>query len=147
MTRENYIDLEEAVFKLQTERDVFMMKKKVLENELSILNNKVRSKTIPLTNNEYNGICRRQTAIKIELNDIQKNLTMYKSKIQEKYILKEKVKNNIENNLETNTNILEQVISLKDKYRSFSSDQTRVSSMRVMASQICSDLELIIKNK
>jgi len=58
--RETYTDLEEAIIKLQSQRDVFMLNKKDFEFELSNLNAKVRSRTGLLSQNDYQAICRRQ---------------------------------------------------------------------------------------
>lgn len=147
MTRETYTDLEEAIVKLNSQKEIFVMQKKDYELELSTLNSRVRSREEHLEQNEYQSICRRQNDIKKGINEMQKILSEYKGKIQEKQVLKEKLRNELNLSIDVVPNIIEQVILLKDKYRAFSSDQTRVSSMRVMASQICSDLELIIKNK
>ena|SRR6476620_9341126 len=145
--RDTYTDLEEAIIKLQSQRDVFMLNKKEFELELSGLNSKVRSRTEKLSQNEYQSICRRQEYLKKGINNIQQTLTDYKSRIQEKVILKEKLKNRINFDKEGVSTTIEKIILLKDKYRDFASDQTRVSSMRVMASQICQELESIIATK
>lgn len=145
--RETYTDLEEAIIKLQSQRDVFMLNKKDFEFELSNLNAKVRSRTGLLSQNDYQAICRRQDYLKQGLNTIQKTLTDYKNKIQEKVVLKEKLRNKIKFDKEITVSSIDKIILLKDKYQAFASDQTRVSSMRVMASQIVQELELIISDK
>ena len=145
--RETITDIEEAINKLQAQRDVFMLNKKQFETELSNLNAKVRSRTSYLSENDYQGICRRQSVIKNSLNGIQTTLTEYKHKINEKLILKEKLRNKIKFDVNISTNSIDKIILLKDKYQEFASDQSRISSMRVMASQFCQELELIIANK
>ncbi len=137
-------DIEEQIVKLQSQRDVFMLKKKELEGKLSELNGKVRSRTEYLSENDYQSIVRQQTSIKKQLNEIQPVLTDYKKQISEKTILKEKLRNSLRS--DNKSTILDKVIILKDKYSDFASDSTRVSSMRTMASQICQELENIIKS-
>lgn len=138
-------DIEEEIIKLQSQRDVFMLNKKQFEAELSNLNARVRSRTVPISENEYDSICRRQRTIKNSLNEIQPILTEYKKKIGEKVILKERLKNSLSS--DSDTTLIDRIIILKDKYADFASDSTRVSSMRTMASQLSQELESIIKRK
>jgi hypothetical protein len=139
------IDIEESMNKLIAQKEALVYSKLQLEAELSSLNTKVRSSQTRLSPNDYESICRRQQNIKNSVLALNQNIVQYKKEIREKDTLMQKIK--LQMGGGHPDKVADRIILLRDKYRDFASDATRVSSMRTMASQISQELDVLLKSQ
>jgi len=142
------IDIEKSIADLMTTKSRLSTRKKQIELQLSQYKSRVRNAPGNLPAKEYKSICRKQDEIKAEMFDIDNQITDINSQIYKKNSLHQEVAIHLKNgniNTENGGSVKSRLIKLRDHYLSFSADNTRVSSMRIMASQIAEQLEVIIK--
>jgi len=136
------IKIDQSITDLNTRKSTLSTQKKRLELELSTLNNRVRASD-RLPKDEYAAICRKQRECKDKIFSIDDQITQINNEISKKHNLGQEVRVEIKKN--KSEEIKTRLVKLRDDYLQFSSDATRVSSMRVMASQVAEQIEAIIK--
>lgn len=140
-TSQDLISVGKTKNHLQSQYDKIIVRMKTIETNLSILNSKVRSRGI-MPESEYKTVCRRQSQIKQELIDLQPQRSYLKGEIREKEVLRDEILQYLNRNKPQDIKLKLQKI--RDKYMEFSSDTTRVSSTRVMASRFSEELQELI---
>lgn len=136
---EKKIRLESDIVDLRSERQKLVERKQEIELEIGNYNSQVRGKHLP--EQEYENICRWQSALKREKLDIEKKLADTKSVLQKKELEKDNLSLNIK---KVNEEAKQHILEIRDKYMSFAADTTRVSSMRAMASKFSEELTFIM---
>jgi hypothetical protein len=156
-TKAHIADLERAIQELNDKRREFTTKKIEFENSLSNLKTKRNPKR--LDRNLENTI----ENIKSKLNDINSEILKLNTLKSKKAVLKQDIERGLKSgnfvmsmpleakqihqNEDENNLLRLRLLELKDKYLDFSSDHTRVASMRQMSAEFVKELEILIKNK
>ena len=128
-----------SVFELEKERNELVNRKGEIVSQLMKLKKQVRGRGQILPQNEYNSICSKQERLRQEQRIIENKLSNLNLKMKQKNIF-------IFKNNENTSKIELLLINLKNKYMDFSSDNTRVNSMRLIASQFAQEIDEIIKS-
>lgn len=142
-TTEELKDLEKRVFEINSARLPLIDEKRKLENEMTSLNGSIRGARTRIPDSQYQSIVSRQKGNqkkRFEIDNILNRLKREKIELCQKIQL-------IEHNLSVKKPfyvLRDNLISLRDKYAEFSSDPTRVSSMRLMASQFSGELTTLL---
>lgn len=129
------------------------VKRKHLEAELASLNARIRTaKThkYRLNPEEYRSICNRQTVIKKRIAELETQAEPLKAKLREIaahsamcYAIGEEDGLSLTDTTPDNKMRID-IIELRGRWLAFAEDQTRVNSMRVMASQFSRELTDIL---
>lgn len=146
ITKQTKIDIDRSIANLENKKTDAANEKIKYQNELSELNFQVRGngrKIIPQV--KYDTICQKQAEVKRKMLVVDQYISELKKEITNKRILRDEVDLTLNPNTNPD-NILGNIISLRDKYVNFASDNTRVSSTRLMASRFAEDLDSIIKS-
>lgn len=136
-------ELENSITELKSLKSKLSLEKRQFEISISALSNRVRTAN-RLPDREYKDICRKQHEIKEKILLIESQLIEITNNIRKKTTLKENINNELENINNNDPGIINKIKNLKNKYIEFSGDNTRVASMRLMASQFIEELERII---
>lgn len=105
------------------------------------MNNKIRQADFDTS--EYLRVCQEQENLKKEKRVIEKELHSFKQELRtlnrDLDMLTIEIKRTPVEKVETD------LVSLRDKYADFASDQTRVSSTRIMAAKFVEELNDLLK--
>lgn len=144
--KNNIFDLRDAILPLTMKKEELVLKKREMEVKMAIYNTRIRTSTKKLPDSEYKSICRKQDKLRSDILEIEIQLNDLNNQIRKKEILIRNLnREGLENGNQNAKSILDEIHKLKNKYIEFSSDSSRISSMRLMASQFIDDLENIIK--
>lgn len=135
--------VEEEINQLTASKEPLVNKKKEIELELSELNNKIRVNGF-IDQNEYANICKRQDDLKRIKHGVEQQLLSLKQQVRNKQTEKDKL--TIQGKKFSSSEIKQCLLGLREKYMSFASDTTRVSSMRAMASKFVEELQAALKH-
>lgn len=134
--------IEGEIIQIQEKRQPLVDRKQEIETELAVLNNRVRVNG-NLSDDEFRGICELQNNLMQEKRKIDSSLLAIKSEMtrknRERDLLYNKIKYSPKEVIE------EKLIELRDKYTQFAADKTRVSSMRAMAAEFVSEINMLLK--
>jgi len=143
-TAKDLFNLDEKIIELKANKQKLIGSKISVEGSLSILANKYNK--VEFGGTEFYKIKDDRQKLKTEANQIEMKIR----KINEEIAYKVKLKQEIEFHLKgkkasvPDDKVVRQLKNLKEKYNSFAKDKTRVSSMRIMASEFRDELEEII---
>lgn len=146
ITKQTRLDAERSIANLVNKRSDAANEKIKYQNDLSELNMQIRGngkRIMPQI--QYDNILQKQAEVKRKMAVVDSYIFQLKKELSNKRILL----NEINLALDTNSdsfNVMVHIINLRDKYVNFASDNTRVSSTRLMASRFAEDLDLIIKS-
>jgi hypothetical protein len=126
---------------LRERRGQLSQEKASIESRLSHLTCKVRGKILP--REEYRNICEEQNRAKRALFYVNEGLAAIKVELSKVHLEKDFLK--LAGDSVETPRIVSGLQVLREKYSQFAQDATRISSMRLMASQFVSELEEIIK--
>jgi hypothetical protein len=145
-THKDLLNLDQKILELKSDKQKLIKSKLIIEGSLSIMQSKYRK--IEFNSPEFFQIKEGRQKLKLEASNVELQIR----KINEEILYKSKLKQEVEFHLKgkkyseiSSSNLVKQLISLKEKYNSFSKDKTRVSSMRIMASEIRDEIEKILK--
>lgn len=145
-TEENVVDLEQSIFDLKRQKAEVVADKCSKQLKVGELKDKLND---PKTEGkEFRKLTEKRIIIKNELSEIELKIRKINLEIDGKRKLLVSCQSHVKsqkNKSKSEETTLEMVKSLRDKYQHFSSDHTRVSSMRIMASQMVEELDTIIK--
>jgi len=145
-TLENEVDLERSILDLKTKKAGYVGSKTQLQLDVAnikdILNNpnsteyetKEATNMRVVTRNTLSQLEHQIKAVNLEIISKRKLLIAIASHLR-----------NNKKQIKSDDKMINQLITLKEKYAAFASDNTRISSMRLMASQLTEELESIIK--
>jgi chromosome segregation ATPase len=135
--------LREQLSDLEEERAGLIHQKKSIEQELAELVNEIR--LCPrMEPQKYKRFITRQNDAKRQMATVEGALAAIKAKKQRLHDLLAAVGSDASTKAEKAHSLRLQIVLLRDKYIEFGSDNTRVSSMRLMATQFAQDLELLL---
>lgn len=150
-TIDNVIDLRKSIASLIERKSKLSGEKQQIQLEFIKLNNQVKGKRLPPS--EYKAICRKQQELSGKLLEIEKHISELKTEIRKKSDLRHECEIAIgmvyagSANDNPSSNILQSLDLLRTKYIEFSGDGTRVSSMRMMASQFVKEIDKIFASE
>lgn len=146
ITKQTKVDIERSIANLENKKTDAANEKVKYQNELSELNLQVRSngKRI-LPQIQYDNILQKQAEVKRKMAVVDSYISQLKKELSNKRVLRDEIDLALDNNYDS-FNVMGEIIDLRDKYVNFASDNTRVSSTRLMASRFAEDLDLIIKS-
>ena len=143
INKEAVLELSKQIDDLTNQRRVLTSEKKEIEMKLSILNGKMKTNTRSMPKSEYLLSVDRQNVYKVKILKLQREIDVFSDKLRRLQTMKETVKQEI-GYTNADIRIQERLFELKDKYMAFSSDPSRIGSMRIMASKFAEELESII---
>ena len=145
-TLENKIDLERSIFEVKAKKAKYVASKLDKQEEVSKIKEILNDPSISEKKHIKN--VRKRVLIKNELSELEMLIVESNSLISNKRKLLVSIEGHLKNNkLETDTSneVVKELNLLRNKYSNFSSDPTRISSMRTMSAQFSNELEVIIK--
>ncbi len=147
-TRADLSTIHDRLSELALKKAKLIDRKMVVQQGLSVYREKYLN--VEYMGSEFNKIKESRANLKSELNYLESEI----KKIKDEVAFKNRLKNEIDQYLKTNRTPLEQsdilkkitdrLNQLKKRYAEFSTDRTRVASLRVMASEFRDDLEKIL---
>jgi len=137
------VDLERAILELKNKKTKLITEK--TNNELTL--GELRSEREKINPKSERGIeiTNERAKLKHKAAKIEIQIKEINQEVKNKRMLLLEVNNFLKANKQTDKS-LDKLTRLKDKYREFSADNTRVASMRIMASKFADELESIINN-
>ena len=133
--------LKEKRFKMESDKEPLVDRKKEIELELSELNQQVRG--LHLEDEDYAKVVKRQTEIKREKLLLEQGIMKIKRELNS--VNQEIDKARLQSKKAPNDAIHQSLVDLRDKYMSFAADTTRVSSMRAMSSKFVEEIQSVLK--
>lgn len=144
-TEQNQVDLERSIIDLKQKKSTFVakkIKKQVKISELKdILNNPHHDK------NDYNKAIDKRIKLKKDLESLEMSIREVNTEIGTKRKLLIAVDDHIRANKKgaaSENDTLKHISLIKEKYSKFAADNTRISSMRVMAAEFVRELEGVL---
>ncbi len=135
------IAVERLIIKLREQKSEISNQIRKRHNAISEINLKLK-RDLPI--HEYKRTAREREVVKNELVELQSAISDLKLQIMKKEATKEELKLGEEIHIDTSDGVKSQIAALRKKYMQFSSDKTRVSSMRIMASEFVQELDALI---
>jgi hypothetical protein len=142
-------DIKASIDNLNDNKMTLGLEKQKLEVSQAVIRNKIRGRAGRIAPDEYKSLVRKQGENNQKILDINEKIISIKNELAKKQRLRDECEIHLletSSEVSNKSNSLSKLQSLKSKYMSFASDMTRVSSMRVMASQIAEELDAIIKD-
>lgn len=144
-TQETLVDLDRAIIDLKNKKATIVTRKQKLELDSSKIKDLMSDPN--LVGPEHGSFSVQRNIIKRNLSNIEMEIREINLEIKEKTKLRIYIDDNLRNKKKTSASESlqhQELLKLKEKYQSFASDNTRISSMRIMASQLVEQLDLII---
>lgn len=132
--------IEQALSSINSVKMPLVNEKRSIEMELNETNILLRS--MSRSDPEYNKVNSKRGQLVKKKGEIERNLMDLKQESQKLHAESESAK--IELKKKPNEMIKGNMIELRDKYLSFSADNTRVSSMRAMSSKFVEEIQSIL---
>ena len=139
-TKDDLLNLEESILNSKNAYDDLILKKRQLEFDLSQINHEVRIAG-KMPDDKYAAYCENQNRIKKEIFDLGKPINELSAEISRKHLMVDRIKSHLSLNKSLNSSIEERLVEIRDRYNAFSSDATRVSSTRIMASKFVEEVQ------
>lgn len=147
-TKQDLLMVESLLLNLKNKKNELVTRKINIQNSLSSCHDKY--KNTDFNGREFLKIKEQRVKLKSIFNEIELELRKVNEEINFKRKLQLEIQFFLKNNntLETSEDLNKLDIKIKDlikKYKSFAKDRTRISSLRVMASEIVEELENLHK--
>jgi seryl-tRNA synthetase len=133
--------IEERICEIETKRYPLVLEKQEIESKISDYNRRVRGKHLETA--EYDSICRKQRDLFQQKRKVERELMELNQ--QARVLSKDKDDLSLQIKKIPDEAAKQKVVELRDKYSSFASDTTRVSSMRAMASKFVEEMQSLLK--
>ena len=137
--------LDDKILSVKRQRAAIITLKTEKQSKASVLREMLSS--TPSHNSDFDKLVEDRRDIKFELSDLEIQINDFNdalrkyNNIRSSLVVDQKKSNN------GNDKTINRISSLRDKYRLFAKDHTRVNSMRLMASAFCDELDsIMIKN-
>lgn len=124
------------------EKDRLVADKRQLTAELANIKGKLAT-TLP--QHQYQQVMRARSGIVTKLQVCENAIAEIKSKLRAIEMEKQETYSEKKGDQAESVDVIRELRAVRDKWQSFASDQTRVSSMRIIASQIVEDINPILK--
>lgn len=148
-TRKDLLNLEQLILDAKAKKDNLIKTKISLQNSLS--ESKKRYKEVEFESEEFNEVKEKRSKLKKAVSQIEIKI----KNINEELIVKNKMKNEVVFHLKHNKSLegkedLEKITNkinlLINKYSEFTRDRTRISSLRIMASEFQEELKKLLND-
>lgn len=148
-TKKDLLNLDSRILDIKSKKQGLIQKKISLQDQLGSLNDIY--KQVVYKSDEFNAVKNKRAKLKAQYNEIELKIQSLNEELSFKNKLRLEVEFHLKNNKPVTGNeeidqINNKIAILKKRYSDFSKDRTRISSLRVMASEFISDLEWLIKN-
>ena len=153
LIRDKANKLRHEQLELQEERSVFTEKLADKRLEMSLLNSKIKrmggpyspeAKELGIVQDACKKDMRRLEKIAINHNHDMKNLNLKIKELEDILYSRREKESPVVSGNEKSKWLIEQLVSMRDRYVKFSSDSTRVSSTRIMASSFAAEIGIIL---
>lgn len=147
-TKKDLFNLEQTIIELKGKKSILIKSK--ISNEAQLRKFKEKYQNVDFESKEFFEIKQKRSNLKKAATSFELKI----KKINEELRVKNRLKNEVKHFLSTKKSLeggedLERVIKkleiLKKKYKDFTKDRTRISSLRIMASEFVSEIEKILK--
>lgn len=142
-TKDDLLNLKESILNSKNAYDNLIFKKRQLEFDLSQINHEVR-RTGKMPDDQYAAHCENQSRIKKELLDLGKPINELNLEISRKHLMVDRIKSHLLLDKSLSSGIKEKLIEIRDRYNDFSSDETRASGTRIMASKFVEEVQELL---
>ena len=147
-TKKDLLTIDNLILDIKVKKSQLVNRKISLQNSITELKNK--RKTLPYKSKEFKRVDGVLSNITQHINGIELKI----KSINEELSYKNKVRNEVEYHVKAHKTpqsedvfaVLNKLNELKKKYTEFTQDRTRIASLRVMASEVVSELDKIIKS-
>ena len=146
-THKDLLFIENLILEIKNKKRILVRTKIGLQTKLSTLQNKYID--VKYLSAEFESIKEERLEVKSAVNSLEIKI----KSINDELSFKNQLKNEIVFHIKHNKNLIGQkdldkvvfkINLLKKKYADFAKDRTRISSLRIMASEIIEELEKII---
>lgn len=139
------IDIERTIARLQNEMSDIVMRKMEVQNELSEINGRFKEQDGEyFARDEYQKLVRRQTQLKSDLFDYERQITDRKQRVRTLFVERQALKALPEGELADESKVIASLRYLRNKYAGMASDKTRLDAVRGLAEQISDELSQVI---
>ena len=147
-TRKDLLKVDELILSLKNKKNKLVHRKVSVEKQLGDLNELYRS--IIFNSAEFNAVKAKRASLKLIATGIELEIQSMNEELGFKNKLRQEVEFYLKNNkrpeaIEDFDRIEIKLKDLKKKYALFAKDRTRISSLRVMASEFIEELEKLLK--
>lgn len=148
-TKKDLLLIEQRILDLKLEKAKMVNIKTSLQNKLSYL--KSQYANVAFNSSNFKKIKADRQDVKNQINNIEIKIKTLNDELNFKTKLKNEIIFYISNNKvlegkEDIERIVQKATLLKNKYIAFTKDRTRISSLRIMASEFVSEIDDLIKN-
>jgi hypothetical protein len=144
--KKDLINLESNLLTLRSDKNDLVKRKIDIQNSLSF--NRTHYKGVHQESKKRRELDESERELKRTLNDIEDQIKKLNIEIEAKNKLKTECEFHIKHNrpMDADTQKMHQhLLQLKKKYTEFAKDRTRIASLRVMANEIITDIDGILK--
>lgn len=103
-----------------------------------------------LPHNLYASLCNEQVKLKSELNNIEQQIAAINAELRKECELKwtpeQKQERALKRDLNKTGQVIQKLNEVREIYQAFAEDNTRISSMRLMASEFVGHLNRVIRS-
>lgn len=137
----NKYDIERSIIELKARKSELGARKAKLQNDVSETKEMLR--TVLQNHPTHTALIHRKKNLVAEMDEVELEIIKLKKEISKRSVLKSEAVGIMDN---PQSKAVVALTTMRDEYQSFASDKTRVSSMRIMASQVAERLTEVIKN-
>lgn len=146
-TQDDLIDLKRVILDIKNEKSIHIRAKIKQQGILSKINSILNDPK--LEKEDYEKARMQKKVVKKELEKLELFIQIINNNRNKKQKLLEAVEFELRKNKNINkedNKVIQSLLQLRKEYQDFSSDHTRISSMRIMASQLVEKLDKILKS-
>jgi hypothetical protein len=147
-TKSDLLNIESRILDIKKSRNDLIARKRIIEYALSQLKSKYGD--VEFMKPEFRKIKQDRLGLKDEFNKIELEIKGLNDEIIYKNKLKLEVEFYLRNNSqpvndENSAKLINRLTLLRQKYSDFSVDKTRIASLRIMASELTREIDIIMK--
>ena len=146
-TKKDLLLIEELILKAKEKKNKIIATKISFQNELEQL--KMKYREVQFRSQKFYEIKERRSVIKDKLASLELKISSINNELFEKNKMKNEVLFFLKNNISVDEKkevdlLINNIKELKKKYSEFTSDRTRIASLRVMASEFIQELDTLL---
>jgi hypothetical protein len=146
-TKKDLLLIEELIIKAKEKKNKIIATKISFQNELEQL--KMKYREVQFRSEKFYEIKERRSVIKDKLASLELKISSINNELFEKNKMKNEVLFFLKNNISVDEKkevdlLINNIKELKKKYSEFTSDRTRIASLRVMASEFIQELDTLL---
>lgn len=136
----NKHDVQLSIIELQAKKAQLGIKKQKKQSEISQVKDML--KVVKQSHITHAELSAKKRDLVADVNEIELEIMRLTTDIKKRQSLKDEL-TDLENPKELA--IRAELVALKEKYKSFAGDRTRINNMRTMASEFANEIEVVIK--